>query len=262
MALRVSASTPKADIFVCLQCVHEDGSAAYVTEGCLRLMHRRCRNVEINEEQLDKKCFLKPSKRVPADLAEQRMPGASISACKASTIRDPLLDRREIDANTNNINKVTSGTSYHLPLDYLPVRTFFEEDSLNDGSASELELELEREEERIKYEKAGGDDEEEIWFELQPVSFMFKKNQRIRLAVYGADYPHFSPATKEPYSLRIRVDIAFSANDYDIVQKTDNSSLPEGTYYHEDCKTNEEYRIPNSFNNRFIVGSRLMLPKI
>ena len=119
----VSSTNPQADLFVSLQCVQENGVSCYVTEGCLRLMHRYYHN-----GQKDSKC--------------------------------PI---------------------YQPPLDYLPMRTFTQSDSCKDLSKFQL-----------------------AFVDLLPVSYGYKKGQRIRIAIYGADNVHFTPVAKEPYSLNIR----------------------------------------------------------
>jgi predicted acyl esterase len=70
---------------------------------------------------------------------------------------------------------------YQPSLDYLPMRTFSQIDSSKDLSKFQL-----------------------AWMDLLPVSFLFKKGQRIRIAVYGADIKHFTPTATEPYNLCLR----------------------------------------------------------
>lgn len=44
---------------------------------------------------------------------------------------------------------------------------------------------------------------EPVLLELLPTSFLFKKGQRIRVAIYGADIAHFSPASPVPFDLHV-----------------------------------------------------------
>jgi len=145
----VSSSNPSADLFVSLQCVQENGVSCYVTEGCLRLMHRYYHNGQKDAD--------------------------SVTPCD------------------------------HLPLDYLPVRSFNKCDSTQDVSKFQL-----------------------AWVDMLPVSFLFRKGQRIRVAVYGADIVNFTPVAKESYKLNLRTIKEPMAEQVNHVIGVDNDSNNDG----------------------------------
>ena len=50
---------------------------------------------------------------------------------------------------------------------------------------------------------SGGHSPELVWLTMQPVSFLFKRSQRIQLAIYGSDVTHFAPCADKTYDLKI-----------------------------------------------------------
>jgi len=50
---------------------------------------------------------------------------------------------------------------------------------------------------------SGGHSPELVWLTMQPVSFLFKRSQRVQLAIYGSDVTHFAPCADKTYDLKI-----------------------------------------------------------
>lgn len=117
VGLKLSTNESNADVFVCLQCIDMNGRGSYVTEGFLRLKHRK---VMTNQSDDD------------------------------------------------TISLV------------LPDRSFKHDDLLGPPVTPEL-----------------------IWIPLLPTSFMFKRGQRIRLSVYGADIHNFASAALSPFDMNL-----------------------------------------------------------
>lgn len=92
------------DVFVSLQCVQEDGVAAYVTEGCLRLKHRKY--IRFGDLMAGK------------DVSEALSNGRAEIVGGEDGRRGPVLE---------NI-------SHLLPVPYVPVRSFEKRDVIMPGT--------------------------------------------------------------------------------------------------------------------------------
>ena len=185
------------DVYVSLQCVQENGSAAYVTEGCLRLKHRKF--------------------ELAANLLRR-----GLSASQAALERIP----------------------HQLPAPYLPVRTYESCDVAGAGVTAAPVI-------------------ESVLIEMLPTSFLFKKGQRVRLALYGADVGHFQAGRAEPFDLRLWTGLMTSVSPGQTVVQGDAVTVTPHSHavVTGSDRVTEEGR-QQLLSGRSINFSRLMLPVI
>jgi hypothetical protein len=152
------------DLIVLLECIEENGKAAYVSEALLRLRHRK-NHAEGKETHTVATANAFPFEYMPVrtfikadDLQASRR---AFSAADSSSILGTKMD--------SNTKGSSPGFSPGLPAD----------------------------------QRSMVANMETVVVEMLPMSFMFKRGQRIRVAIYGADTDCLTPQSEDPSMLSI-----------------------------------------------------------